>query len=97
MGRAGHEVRLIASRYVKPFIKRQKNDAADAEAIVEAVDPSAKCNGSSEPDFDVPAKLLSYERSRLRVITEPLSGTSYMPDSGGVGSSSSWLFGAVCQ
>ena len=34
--RAGHEVRLIAPRYVKPFIKRQKNDAADAEAIVEA-------------------------------------------------------------
>ena len=36
MERAGHEVRLIAPRYVKPFIKRQKNDAADAEAIVEA-------------------------------------------------------------
>lgn len=34
--RVGHELRLIAPRYVKPFIKRQKNDAADAEAIVEA-------------------------------------------------------------
>jgi transposase len=32
----GHEVRLIAPNCVKPFIKRQKNDAADAEAIVEA-------------------------------------------------------------
>lgn len=32
----GHEVRLIAPRYVKPFVKRQKNDAADAEAIAEA-------------------------------------------------------------
>lgn len=32
----GHEVRLIAPHYVKPFVKRQKNDAADAEAIVEA-------------------------------------------------------------
>lgn len=30
----GHEVKLIAPQYVKPFIKRQKNDAADAEAIV---------------------------------------------------------------
>lgn len=30
----GHEVKLIAPRYVKPFVKRQKNDAADAEAIV---------------------------------------------------------------
>jgi transposase len=35
-GGAGHEVRLIAPRYVKPLIKRQKNDAADVEAIVEA-------------------------------------------------------------
>ena len=32
----GHQVRLIAPAYVKPFVKRQKNDAADAEAIVEA-------------------------------------------------------------
>lgn len=30
----GHEVRLIAPQYVRPFLKRQKNDAADAEAIV---------------------------------------------------------------
>ena len=30
----GHEVKLIAAQYVKPFVKRQKNDAADAEAIV---------------------------------------------------------------
>jgi len=36
IGRLGHEVRLIAPAYVKPFVKRQKNDAADAEAICEA-------------------------------------------------------------
>lgn len=34
MVRLGHEVKLIAPQYVKPFVKRQKNDAADAEAIV---------------------------------------------------------------
>jgi len=28
--RLGHEVKLIAAQYVKPFVKRQKNDAADA-------------------------------------------------------------------
>lgn len=33
----GHEVRLIPPSYVKPYVKRQKNDAADAEAICEAV------------------------------------------------------------
>ena len=32
----GHEVRLIPPAYVKPFVKRQKNDAVDAEAICEA-------------------------------------------------------------
>lgn len=36
IGRLGHEVRLIPPAYVKPFIKRQKSDAADAEAICEA-------------------------------------------------------------
>jgi transposase len=29
----GHEVRLMPPRYVKPYVKRNKNDAADAEAI----------------------------------------------------------------
>ena len=33
IGALGHEVRLIAPVYVKPFVRRQKNDAADAEAI----------------------------------------------------------------
>ena len=33
----GHEVRLMPPSYVKPYVKRQKNDAADAEAICEAV------------------------------------------------------------
>src|SRR3984893_9683272 len=33
----GHNVRLMPPAYVKPYVKRQKNDAADAEAICEAV------------------------------------------------------------
>lgn len=33
----GHEVRLMPAAYVKPYVKRGKNDAADAEAICEAV------------------------------------------------------------
>lgn len=37
LGRFGHDIRLIPPVYVKPFVKRQKNDAADAEAIAEAV------------------------------------------------------------
>src|SRR5271155_3363775 len=33
----GHEVRLMPPSYVKAYLRRQKNDAADAEAICEAV------------------------------------------------------------
>ena len=33
----GHQVRLIPPAYVKPYVRRQKNDAADAAAICEAV------------------------------------------------------------
>ena len=33
----GHQVKLMAPQYVKPYVKTNKNDAADAEAICEAV------------------------------------------------------------
>ena len=36
ISKLGYCVRLIAPAYVKPFVKRQKNDVADAEAICEA-------------------------------------------------------------
>ena len=36
----GHTVRLMPPAYVKPYVKRQKNDATDAEAICEAVSRS---------------------------------------------------------
>lgn len=37
LGTLGHEVRLIPPAYVKPYVRRGKNDAADAAAICEAV------------------------------------------------------------
>src|SRR5262245_38400131 len=47
----GHEVRLIPPAYVKPYVKRQKNDAADAEAICEAVQrPSMRFVPIKSPD-----------------------------------------------
>jgi transposase len=36
IGSLGHEVRLMPPQYVKPYVKRQKTDRADAEAICEA-------------------------------------------------------------
>ena len=37
LGALGHEVRIMPAHYVKPYVKRNKNDAADAAAIAEAV------------------------------------------------------------
>ena len=37
LGALGHEVRLMPAQYVKAYVKRNKNDAADAQAICEAV------------------------------------------------------------
>ncbi|MGJ5621493.1 IS110 family transposase [Sulfitobacter sp. MF3-043] len=36
IGALGHTVKMIPPIYVKPYVKRQKNDANDAEAIAEA-------------------------------------------------------------
>ena len=36
LGKLGHEARLIAAQFVRPFVKTNKNDAADAAAIWEA-------------------------------------------------------------
>src|SRR5690606_15073014 len=33
----GHEVRLLPAQYVRPYVKTNKNDAADADAICEAM------------------------------------------------------------
>jgi transposase len=43
----GHRVRLMPPAYVKPYVGQQKNDAADAEAICEAV--TGRTCGSSRP------------------------------------------------
>jgi transposase len=37
LGKFGHQVKLIPPAYVKPYVRRQKNDRADAAAICEAV------------------------------------------------------------
>lgn len=44
----GHTVRLMAPQFVEPYVKTNKNDAADAEAIYEAVArPSMRVDSST--------------------------------------------------
>ena len=44
----GHDVRLMPASYVKPYVKRGKTDAVDAEAICEAVTRPTMCYPASE-------------------------------------------------
>ena len=53
----GHEPRIIPAIYTKPFVKGQKNDYNDAEAIAEAVAPQSACRSREEPGPARPAGL----------------------------------------
>ena len=47
----GHDVKLMPAQYVKPYVKRGKNDAADAETICEAVTrPTMRFVGIESPE-----------------------------------------------
>ena len=64
----GHEVRLIPPIYVKPFVKRQKNDANDAEAIVEAaLRPAMRTVPVKSPEQQALAMLF---RTRELLLTQ---------------------------
>lgn len=63
---SGHEVKLIAPQYVRPFVKRQKNDMADAEAIaVAARQPEMRFVEPKTPDQQARAVLF---RGRERLV-----------------------------
>lgn len=59
LGALGHEVVLLPPQYVKPYVKRGKNDAADAEAICEAM---------SRPTMRfVPAKSVEQQAAQMLI------------------------------
>ena|SRR5690349_16359439 len=62
----GHRVRLMPPAYVRPYVKRQKNDAADAEAIREAVMSTAlkgRTHGRTDQCCNVKKVLANLEPS----------------------------------
>jgi transposase len=65
IARLGHQVKLMPAQYVKPYVKRQKNDMADAEAIAEAVTrPNMRFVATKGPD-DQSAMMLHKVRLML--------------------------------
>ena len=68
LGRAlreqGHEVRLIPAQYVKPFVKTNKNDFIDAEAIAEAVGRPTMCFVPIKSDDQLDLQSLHRVRER---------------------------------
>jgi transposase len=67
LGGLGHTVKLIAPQYVKPYVKTNKNDAADAEAICEAVArPNMRFVPIKNPEQQA---LLSLHRARQGFVT----------------------------
>jgi transposase len=64
----GHDVRLMPPAYVKPYVKRQKNDTADAEAICEAVQrPSMRF---VEPKTIEQQSVMMLHRARLMLTRQ---------------------------
>jgi transposase len=65
LNQLGHDVRLIPARYVKPFLKGNKNDYRDAEAIAEAVQRPTMRFVPIKTDEQLDLQALHRVRSRL--------------------------------
>ena len=71
LSKQGHEVKLMAPQYVKPYVKTNKNDAADAQAICEAVSrPSMRFVGIKT---EAQQTLLLLHRDRSGLIRDRTS------------------------
>ena len=67
----GHEVKLMAPQYVKPYLKRGKNDAADAEAICEAMSrPMMRFVPAKSVDQQADQMLLGMRDRLVRLRTQ---------------------------
>jgi transposase len=74
IGKLGHDVRLIPPACVKPFVKRQKNDTADAEAICEAaVRPSMRFVPVKSEDVQGAAMVFRVRELLIRQRTQTIN------------------------
>jgi transposase len=67
----GHEVKMLPPQYVKPYLKRGKNDAADAEAICEAMSrPTMRFVPVKSPDQQAALMLVGLRDRLIRQRTQ---------------------------
>ena len=68
VGKLGHDVRLLAVQYIRPYRTHQKNDSNDAEAICEAVSrPRTRCVAVKS---EAQQAVLTVHRARELLVTE---------------------------
>lgn len=70
LGKLGHDIKLIPPSYVKPYVRRQKNDRADAAAICEAVSRPSMRYASTKTVDQQAAQVL--HRTRELVVRQHL-------------------------
>jgi transposase len=71
LGSFGHEVKLISAQLVKPYVKRNKNDAADAEALCEAMSrPTMRFVGVKTAEQQAALMLLALRDRLIRNRTQ---------------------------
>ncbi len=74
IAKLGHTVKLIAPAYVKPFVKRQKNDASDAEAICEAAQrPTMRFVAVKSEEAQASAMVFRTRDLRVRQRTQAIN------------------------
>ena len=71
LGALGHEVRLIAPQHAKPYVRRNKNDAADAEALCEAMSrPRMLFVAARGPEEQAALMLAGIRRRLMKMRTQ---------------------------
>lgn len=75
----GHDVKLMAPQFVKPYVKTNKNDAADAEAICEAVTrPNMRFVPVKTPEQQAVLALHRSRQSFIKQRTEQANKISWL-------------------